>query len=98
MVDFGSAAHGDYFSITDTYDPLSNRRAFYDASYVLPAAMLESYVEKWPAPRIENFRYMLRSGMMGMLTIMQDTNSVDYGAACSGAKRNSRFTKSSCGR
>ena len=33
MVDFGSAAHGDYFSITDTYDPLSNRRAFYDASY-----------------------------------------------------------------
>jgi alpha-galactosidase len=37
MVDFGSAAHGDYFSITDTYDPLSNRRAFYDASYVLPA-------------------------------------------------------------
>ena len=48
MVDFGSAAHGDYFSITDTYDPLSNRRAFYDASYVLPPAMLESYVENWP--------------------------------------------------
>ena len=36
MVDFGSASHGDYFSITDTYDPLSNRRAFYDASQVLP--------------------------------------------------------------
>jgi alpha-galactosidase len=74
MVDFGSAAHGDYFSITDTYDPLSNRRAFYDASHVLPAAMLESYVEKWPTPRIENFRYMLRSGMMGWLTIMIDTS------------------------
>jgi alpha-galactosidase len=75
MVDFGSAAHGDYFSITDTYDPLSNRRAFYDTSHVLPAAMLESYVEKWPVPRIENFRYMLRSGMMGWLTIMIDTDS-----------------------
>ena len=75
MVDFGSAAHGDYFSITDTYDPLSNRRAFYDTSHVLPAAMLESYVEKWPTPRIENFRYMLRSGMMGWLTIMIDTNT-----------------------
>jgi alpha-galactosidase len=75
MVDFGTAAHGDYFSITDTYDPLSNRRAFYDTSHVLPAAMLESYVEKWPTPRIENFRYMLRSGMMGWLTIMMDTNS-----------------------
>jgi alpha-galactosidase len=75
MVDFGSAAHGDYFSITDTYDPLSNRRAFYDTSFVLPAAMLESYVERWPTPNIENFRYMLRSGMMGWLTVMQDTNA-----------------------
>jgi alpha-galactosidase len=75
MVDFGSASHGDYFSITDSYDPLSNRRAFYDASQVLPAAMLEDYVEKWPTPRLENFRYMLRSGMMGWLTVMQDTNA-----------------------
>lgn len=75
MVDFGSAAHGDYFSITDAYDPLSNRRAFYDASQLLPAAMLEDYVEKWPTPRIENFLFMLRSGMMGWLTIMQDTNA-----------------------
>jgi alpha-galactosidase len=75
MVDFGSAAHGDYFSITDTYDPLSNRRAFYDTSYMLPSAMLESYVEKWPVPRPENFLYMLRSGMMGWLTIMTDTTA-----------------------
>ncbi|HEY1901073.1 MAG TPA: alpha-galactosidase [Terracidiphilus sp.] len=73
MVDFGSAAHGDYFSITDTYDPLSNRRAFYDTSHVLPSAMLESYVEKWPTPKPENFLYMLRSGMMGWETIMMDT-------------------------
>lgn len=75
MVDFGSAAHADYFSITDTYDPLSNRRAFFDTSHVLPAPMLESYVEKWPTPQIENFRYMLRSGMMGWFTIMQDTTA-----------------------
>jgi hypothetical protein len=74
MVDFGSAAHGDYFSITDTYDPLSNRRAFYDASYVLPPAMLESYVGSWPAPRIENFRYALRSGMLGWFSLMLDTS------------------------
>ncbi|MBZ5663733.1 MAG: alpha-galactosidase [Acidobacteriia bacterium] len=77
MVDFGSAAHGDYFSITDTYDPLSNRRAFYDTSFVLPPAMLEAYVERWPTPKIENFRYMLRSGMMGWLSIMIDTTSWD---------------------
>ncbi len=74
MVDFGSAAHGDYFSITDTYDPLSNRRAFYDASYVLPPAMLESYVAAWPTPRIENFRYLLRSGMLGWFSLMLDTS------------------------
>jgi len=73
MVDFGSAAHADYFSITDTYDPLSNRRAFYDTSWMLPPAMLESYVEKWPTPRPENFLYMLRSGMMGWFTVMIDT-------------------------
>jgi hypothetical protein len=75
MVDFGSAAHGDYFSITDTYNPLSNRRAFYDTSFVLHPAMLESYVERWPAPKLENFLYMLRSGMMGWLSVMIDTTS-----------------------
>ena len=75
MMDFGSAAHGDYFSITDTYDPLSNRRAFYDTSFMFPAAMLESYVEKWPAPKLSNFLYMLRSGMMGWTTIMLDTTA-----------------------
>ena len=75
MVDFGSAAHGDYFSITDSYDPLSNRQAFYDASHVLPPSMLEDYEMKWPTPRIENFLYMLRSGMMGWTTIMQDTTA-----------------------
>jgi hypothetical protein len=77
MVDFGSAAHGDYFSITDTYDPLSNRRAFFDASFVLPSAMLETYVERWPTSKSENFRYMVRSGMMGWLSVMIDTTSWD---------------------
>jgi hypothetical protein len=42
---------------------------------MLPAAMLESYVEKWPTPRPENFLYMLRSGMMGWLTLMMDTSA-----------------------
>ena len=75
MVDFGSAAHGDYFSITDAYDPLGNRRAFFDASYVLPPAMLENYVEKSATPRIENFRYMLRSGMLGWFSLMLDSTT-----------------------
>ncbi|MBV8740266.1 MAG: alpha-galactosidase [Sinobacteraceae bacterium] len=72
MVDLGSAAHGDYFSITDTYDPISNRRAFYDASYVLPPAMLESYVADEPTPTMARFRYVLRSGMLGWFSLMLD--------------------------
>ena len=75
MVDFGAAAHVDYFSITDSYDPLSNREAFFDASHVLPSSMLECYEERWPTPHLANFLYMLRSGMMGWLTIMQDTDA-----------------------
>jgi alpha-galactosidase len=75
MVDFGTAAHTDYFSITDSYDPVSNRRAFYDASHVLPAAMLECYVEKYPATSLAHFVYALRSGMMGWCTIIQDTTA-----------------------
>jgi alpha-galactosidase len=32
-------------------------------------------VEKWPTANTDEFRYMLRSGMMGWLTIMQDTTA-----------------------
>jgi hypothetical protein len=39
--------------------------------------MLEAYVERWPTPTIENFKYMLRRGMMGWLTIMLDTSAWD---------------------
>lgn len=53
----------------------SGRRAFYDASYALPPAMLESYIEKWPAPRLDDFMYMLRSGMMGWMTILLETTT-----------------------
>jgi hypothetical protein len=60
MVDFRGAAHGDYFSISDAYDPLSNRRAFFDASYLLPPAMLEIYVQKWPTANLDNFRYVAK--------------------------------------
>jgi hypothetical protein len=73
MMDFGSAAHGDYFSVTDTYDPLANRRAFFDASHVLPPAMLESYVADRPTATLANFRYLLRSGMLGWFSLMLDT-------------------------
>ena len=37
--------------------------------------MLETYVEKWKARDLPGFLYMLRSGMMGWLSIMQDTSA-----------------------
>jgi hypothetical protein len=70
MVDFGAARRAHYFSITDTYDPISNRRAFYDTSYALPPGACECYVANHPGKTLGNFVYMLRSGMMGWCTIM----------------------------
>ena len=74
MIDYGAVRRCHYISITDTYDPLSNRRAFYDASYALPPAMCECYVQNMPVHGLSQFRYMLRSGMMGWCTIMTDTS------------------------
>jgi alpha-galactosidase len=72
-VDFGIVRRVHYISITDTYDPMSNRRAFYDASYPLPPSMCECYVENKPGPSLATFKTMLRSGMMGWCTLMCDT-------------------------
>jgi hypothetical protein len=72
QVDFGSAKRASYFSIADSYDPLSNRRAIYDITYVMPPAMCECYVMAMPTKTIPEFRNMLRSGLMGWCSIMQD--------------------------
>lgn len=74
MVDYGAVQRCHYISITDTYDPLSNRRAFYDSSYALPPAMCECYIENIAVHSLAHFKYMLRSGMMGWCTIMTDTS------------------------
>jgi len=74
-VDFGIVRRVHYISITDTYDPLSNRRAFYDASYPLPPSMCECYIENQPGPSLATFKTMLRSGMMGWCTLMCDTRA-----------------------
>jgi len=74
-VDFGIVRRVHYISITDTYDPLSNRRAFYDSSYPLPPSMCECYIENKPGPSLATFKAMLRSGMMGWCTLMCDTGA-----------------------
>jgi alpha-galactosidase len=73
MIDYGALRRCHYISITDTYDPLSNRRAFYDAAYALPPATCECYIQNIQVRNLAHFKYMLRSGMMGWCTIMADT-------------------------
>lgn len=81
MVDFGSAAHGDLFCLSDAADPIANRRAFYDASYTLPTSMLQASIKTGPDgannPALGQFRYMLRSGMMGAFRVLIDTTTWD---------------------
>ena len=74
MIDYGAVRRCHYISITDIYDPLSNRQAFYDAAFALPPAMCECYIENIAVRSLAHFRFMLRSGMMGWCTIMTDTS------------------------
>lgn len=75
MVDYGAAKRVHYFSIVDSYAPLANREAIYDVTYVIPPAMCECYVCAVPWKNIGEFRYMLRSGLMGWCSIMQDPDT-----------------------
>lgn len=74
MVDYGVIKRVNYISIVDTYSPLDNRRAFYDASYALPASVCECYMSAQNNANLGEFVSMLRSAMMGWCTVMQDTN------------------------
>lgn len=74
MVDFGVVKRVHYICVTDTYDPWTNRRAFYDASYPLPPSMIELYLANVPGDTLDSFKSMLRSAMLGWATIMIDTS------------------------
>ena len=73
MVDYGVLKRVNYISISDTYTPVPNRQTFYDSSYALPPAACECYVsDREPVKNDADFLTMLRSGMMGWFTLMQD--------------------------
>lgn len=74
MVDFGVAKRVHYICVTDSYDPWTLRRAFYDASYPFPPSMIELYLANVPGDTMASFRSMLRSAMLGWATIMIDTS------------------------
>ncbi|MDR3691849.1 MAG: alpha-galactosidase [Fimbriimonas sp.] len=72
VIDFGVVKRVHYISIADSYFPLANRRAIFDMTYVVPAAMCECYVMEIPIKSLGEFKSMLRSGLMGWCSIMQD--------------------------
>ena len=74
-----------YVSITDAYDPLSNRRAFYDSSYALPPAMCECYVENRPGKTPANFRLHAPQRDDGMVYDHDRHEPLDARAAGRGA-------------
>ena len=74
LFDFGVAKRVHYICMSDDFAPLPIRKCFYDSSYPFPPSMLEAYIANHPGQTIANFRYMLRSAMMGWCTIMCDTS------------------------
>lgn len=75
IVDYGIAKRTHYVCSTDVYDTLSLRRTFYDTSYTMPPSMIELYIEQLdsnPMNSIANFKFLIRSSMLGWCTIMID--------------------------
>lgn len=92
MIDFASIQRCHYVCITDVYDRLTARKAFYDTSRALPPMMCEVYLsERGPLTTL-GFTALLRSGLMGFCTIMMDTGkwSPEWRAI---AKRHFQFYK-----
>jgi len=72
QTDFGVIKHSHYTCANDNYDPISLRRTFYDVSFPLPPRILEGYIASHLGETLDNFRYCLRSAMLGWCTIMMD--------------------------
>lgn len=75
MIDFAALRCCHYVCVSDSYNRLNVRRAFYDSSRALPPMMCETYLNQDPGPTLGTFKAMLRSGLMGFCTLMIDTGA-----------------------
>jgi alpha-galactosidase len=84
ITDYGILRRTHVFSLTDLYDPLSNRIAVYGATYPFPASYCEGYMQE---AADEPPDYQFRSFMMGVWSISANPEawSTEKLAAC---KRN----------
>jgi hypothetical protein len=70
MADFGFLKRVHYYQLEDSYLPNNTRRAFYDASFPFPPMMLLQWIRAGPAEETPaNFKYRLRSAMLGCCSI-----------------------------
>ncbi|MHC4623069.1 MAG: alpha-galactosidase [Planctomycetota bacterium] len=73
MADFGFLKRVHYYQLEDSYVPINTRRAFYDASFPFPPIMLLQWIRAGPAEETRaNFKYRLRSAMLGWCSIQMD--------------------------
>jgi alpha-galactosidase len=63
--DFGAMRRAVKIFLTDTYDPTSVRKVFYDASFCFPAAQLMGCVGKLRPKGPAGMRFAFRSGSLG---------------------------------
>ena len=70
ILDFGVIQRFHLFSLTDLYDPLSNRQAIYGATFPFPARYGEGYMKEAEGV---SYHYQFRSFMMGYWSLSADT-------------------------
>ena len=71
-MDFAVMQRTHYALSTDSYEPLAIRRAFHDLSHPFPPRVLGLYITHKPDICLDEFRYRLRSAMLGWCLVMQD--------------------------
>jgi alpha-galactosidase len=81
ILDYGVMQRFHLFSLTDLYDPLSNRVAIYGATFPFPARYGEGYMADSQGV---SYHYQFRSYMMGYWSLSADATSwpPDKIAAC----------------
>ncbi|MHC4122853.1 MAG: alpha-galactosidase [Planctomycetota bacterium] len=94
MVDFGAVKYSHYTCANDKYDPMSLRRAFYDTSFPMPPRIIEGYLSRIDLGNtLEQFRYNIRSALLGWCSIMMDASDMKNDGAKAWSKKQREAAK-----
>jgi alpha-galactosidase len=88
ILDYGLMKHCHYTGISDDYDPMSNRQAFYDISHAMPSRILEAYVGNIElGDTVISLNYNLRSGMLCWCSLIARIDEWTAGQMYSGRRQ-----------